>query len=223
MVTSSVLSSFIFSLLSLIHSSIQSFKQQARTGKSEGTLDLWSWESSAKKWYERPEWQITVHRKCVYRVNRRGPRTEPYGTPHCRTNGVDSWPTNTDWVRQLKQKMKQSRTVPVSLDQDWPFLTQVWQEHVQNTVVKYQMTKTYLIILVTMGIISSKQSQRTGGLVGIGLSGSKLLLISSILCTKNSLNLSGRDAGEIFEATIASRCPSSDYWGRRVPENYHNL
>ena len=43
MAMSSLLSSFIFNLLSLIHSatsSIQSFKQQARTGKSEGTLDL---------------------------------------------------------------------------------------------------------------------------------------------------------------------------------------
>ena len=63
MAISSVLSSFIFNLLSPIcsaTSSIQSFKQQARTGKSEGTLDLWSWESSAKKWYEIPDWQITV-------------------------------------------------------------------------------------------------------------------------------------------------------------------
>ena len=76
----SVLPSFILSLLSPIHSatsSIHSFKQQARTGKSEGTLDLWSWESSAKKSYERPDWQLTVLRGCVYRVNRRGPRTEP--------------------------------------------------------------------------------------------------------------------------------------------------
>ena len=77
-------------------------KQQARTGKSEGTLDLWSWESSAKKWYERPDWQITALKGCVYRVNRRGPITEPCGTPHFRTDGVDSWSTNTDWVQQLK-------------------------------------------------------------------------------------------------------------------------
>ena len=92
---SSVLSSFIFNLLSLIHSvtsSIQSFKQQARSGKMEGTLDLWRWESSAKKWYERPDWQITVLKGCVYKVNRRGPRTQPSGTPHFRTDGVDSWP-----------------------------------------------------------------------------------------------------------------------------------
>ena len=73
-----------------------------RTGKSEGTLDLWSWESSAKKWYERHEWQIMVLKGCVYKVNRRGPRTEPCVTPHFRTDGVDSWPTNTDWARQLK-------------------------------------------------------------------------------------------------------------------------
>ena len=34
---------------------------------------------------------------------------------------------------------------------------------------------------------------------GNGLSGSRLLLISSILRTKNSLNLSGRDSGGMFE------------------------
>ena len=121
MAISSVLSSFIFNLLSPIHSatsSIQSFKQQARTGKSEGTLDLWSWESSAKKWYERRDWQITVLRGCVYRVNRRGPRTEPFSTQHSRKDGVDSWSTNTDWVQQLnthkhtkkkKKKRKQDK------------------------------------------------------------------------------------------------------------------
>ena len=112
---SSVLSFFIFNLLSPIHSatsSIQSFKQKARTGKSEGTLHLWSWESRAKKWYERPDWQITALKGCGYRVNRRGPRTEPWGTPHFRTDGADSWPTNTDWVRQLKQEINESRAVP---------------------------------------------------------------------------------------------------------------
>ena len=105
MAISSVLSLFIFNLLSPIHSatsSIHPFKQQARTGKSGGTLDLWSWESSAKEWYDRPDWQITILKGCVYRVNRRGPRTEPCGTSHCRTDGVDSWPTNTDWAWQLK-------------------------------------------------------------------------------------------------------------------------
>ena len=44
----------------------------------------------------------------------------------------------------------------------------------------------------------------SAGLVGIGLSGSKLLLIFSILCTKNSLNVSERDSGEIFEGSIVS-------------------
>ena len=41
---------------------------------------------------------------------------------------------------------------------------------------------------------------------GNGLSGSRLLLISSILRTKNSLYLSGRDSGGMFE-------------GRTVPLN----
>ena len=41
---------------------------------------------------------------------------------------------------------------------------------------------------------------------GNGLSGSRLLLILSILLTKNSLNLSGRDSGGMFE-------------GRTVPLN----
>ena len=71
MAISSVLSSFIFNLLSAIHSatsSIQSFKQQARTGKSEGTRELWSWESAAKKWYEIPDWQITVLKGCINSV-----------------------------------------------------------------------------------------------------------------------------------------------------------
>ena len=92
--------------------------------------------------------------------------------------------------------------------------------------------KVLFTILVTMGIILSKQSQRTGvgmgsrsqdilafpgvrflkslqlqvetlqrlcqriqqGLVGIGLSGSKMLLISSILCT----------SWEIFEGRLVS-------------------
>ena len=47
-------------------------------------------------------------------------------------------------------------------------------------------------------------SDNLTGLVGIGLSKSKLHLISSMLCTNNSLNLSGRDSGEIFEGSIVS-------------------
>ena len=38
---------------------------------------------------------------------------------------------------------------------------------------------------------------------GNGLSGSRLLLISSILLAKNSLNLSGRDSGGMFEGRTA--------------------
>ena len=49
------------------------------------------------------------------------------------------------------------------------------------------------------------------GLVGIGLSGSKLLLISSLLCTKNLLNLSGRESGEIFEGSIVFPRTSTVY------------
>ena len=112
---SSVLSSFVFNLLSLIQSatsSIHSFRQQARTGKSEGTLDLWSWEISAKKWCERPDWQMTALCGCVHKVNEKDHRTEPCGLPHVKTGGIDSWPTNTDWVRQLKYEINQSRTVP---------------------------------------------------------------------------------------------------------------
>ena len=52
MAMSSVLSWFIFNILSHIHSatsSMQSFKLWTRTGKSEGVLELWSCESSVKK------------------------------------------------------------------------------------------------------------------------------------------------------------------------------
>ena len=69
-----VLSSFICNLLSLIHStisSIQSFKLWTRAGKSEAILELCKWESSAKKWYEWPDWQMTLQRGCVYKVNKR--------------------------------------------------------------------------------------------------------------------------------------------------------
>ena len=105
MAMSSVLSWFIFNILSHIHSatsSIQSFKLWTRTVKSEGVLELWSWESSAKKWYKRPDWQMTVRRDCVYKVNKRCPRTEPCGTPHFKADGVDAWPTKTDWVWKLR-------------------------------------------------------------------------------------------------------------------------
>ena len=47
--------------------------------------------------------------------------------------------------------------------------------------------------------------ENSTGLVGTGLSESKLRLISSILCTKNSLNLSGRDSRKIFEGSIVSQ------------------
>ena len=40
--------------------------------------------------------------------------------------------------------------------------------------------------------------------VGIGLPGSSLLLICSILLTKNSLNSSGRGSGEMFEGMTVS-------------------
>ena len=58
MAMSAVLSWFIFNILSHIHSatsSIQSFKLWTRAGKFEEVLELWSWESSAKKWYEWPD------------------------------------------------------------------------------------------------------------------------------------------------------------------------
>ena len=41
-------------------------------------------------------------------------------------------------------------------------------------------------------------------LVEIDLSGSRLLLISSILCSKNSLNLSGKDTRGVFGGSIVS-------------------
>ena len=104
MAMSSVLSWFIFNILSHIHSAtslMQSLKLWTRTGKSEGVLELWSCESSAKKWYEWPDWQMTVLRDCAYKVNKRGPRTEPCGT-HFKADGVHAWPTRTDWVRKLR-------------------------------------------------------------------------------------------------------------------------
>ena len=48
------------------------------------------------------------------------------------------------------------------------------------------------------------------GLVRIGLSGSKPLLISSVLCAKNSLDLPRRDSGEIYEGSNADLITADD-------------
>ena len=63
---------------------------RTRARKSEGILELCSCESSAKKWYEWPDLQMTLLRDCMYKVNNRGPRTEPCGTPHFKEGGADS-------------------------------------------------------------------------------------------------------------------------------------
>ena len=138
---------------------------------------------------------------------------------------------------------KQAGSVSSSFDQDWHIF---FNRGLRRAYLKPWGTipedKDLFMILVTMGIIRSKQSRRTKvgmgsrsqdfwgiswttvftkpsvtvwnpakaapenstELVEIGLSGSKLRQISSILCTKNALNLSGRDSGEIFEGNTVS-------------------
>ena len=90
---SSVLSLFIFNILSFIHSATSSISLSyygQELGSLRDILELWSWESSAKRWFERPDLQMTLLRDSVYKVNKRGPRTESCGTPHFKTDGVDS-------------------------------------------------------------------------------------------------------------------------------------
>ena len=43
--------------------------------------EMYSWVSSAYKWYLREFFEITEPRGVVYRVKSSGPSTEPWGTP----------------------------------------------------------------------------------------------------------------------------------------------
>ena len=50
---------------------------------------MYSWVSSAYKWYLREFFEITETRGVVYRVKRSGPSTEPWGTPQERVENAE--------------------------------------------------------------------------------------------------------------------------------------
>ena len=50
----------------------------------------YNWVSSAKKWYLMQEWfPIILLSGVVYSENKRGPRTEPWGTPYVSFENLD--------------------------------------------------------------------------------------------------------------------------------------
>ena len=90
---------------------------------------------------------------------------------------------------------KQAGSVSSSWDQDWPFfLTAVHpispKQSLRTEVGMGLKSQDFLGIQVFSYKLNSVKivPENSTGLVRIGLSGSKLLLISSVLCTKNSLN-----------------------------------
>ena len=97
---------------------------------------------------------MTVLRDCVYKVNKRGPRNEPSGTPHFKADGVDVWPTKTDWVRKLRQEVNQSRTVPeqpkVWLLQRVTIVTEAWRVTTETGVQSVTIvTEAWRVTIVT--------------------------------------------------------------------------
>ena len=83
-----------------------------------------SWVSSAYRWWSREMEEITLTRGVVYMMKRRGPRTEPWGTPqeevckeerllshlNCRRN--DYW-QHTQWCQwSCLQRTWTDKTLP---------------------------------------------------------------------------------------------------------------
>ena len=54
-----------------------------------GVKEMYSWVSSAYKWYLREFFEITEPRGVVLRVKRSGPSTEPWGTPQERVENAE--------------------------------------------------------------------------------------------------------------------------------------
>ena len=102
----SVLSVLSLSLLQFVQkrTSLTQFWTSVRVReKSTGEQLFESSVSSAYLWKTQPWLEITSERGCEYKVNRTGPSTEPWGTPHANGEGEDTSPsTITDWERPVR-------------------------------------------------------------------------------------------------------------------------
>ena len=91
-ISASVLSSFSFSLLWVIHD-LESWAHCCMDWMSSSTcyggVDFCNWVSSAKEWW-RTEWLLLrSERGAVYRMKRTGPKTDPCGTPQLMVTGAE--------------------------------------------------------------------------------------------------------------------------------------
>ena len=96
---------------SLTHSSILDRKAERSL---LGLMTMYSCESSAYIIQSKPWAFITSSTGAKNKENRRGPSTEPCGTPYRTSLSADkSFPIFTDWVRFDRYDLNQSRTVPL--------------------------------------------------------------------------------------------------------------
>ena len=71
---------------------------------------MYSWVSSAYIWYWTPELLSKWDKGVVHRLKRRGPRTEPWGTPVRRwEQGEELEPIRTDWERLESYELSSKR------------------------------------------------------------------------------------------------------------------
>ena len=78
---------WIFAYLCYLSLKVKSFRESKHQMLQKDNSDLYSSTSSANMWWETEWWLITLERGQVYKMKRIGPRTEPWGTPHVRSEG----------------------------------------------------------------------------------------------------------------------------------------
>jgi len=66
--------------------------------------DMYTWVSSAYKWWSNLWLWISEFSGVVYRVNSSGPRTEPWGTPQNKGTGFELKKKCIDWIQLIKNE-----------------------------------------------------------------------------------------------------------------------
>ena len=112
----SVLVAFSCNLLELIQSATAEKHSDIRFSRqlvAPGWQNPYIWVSSAYKCGCRSYDWITITKSAVYNRNRRGPRTDPCGTPKSTIAGVDLLSLQrTNWVRWSKYDTNHWSTTP---------------------------------------------------------------------------------------------------------------
>ena len=109
---------------------------------ADGT-EMKSWVSSAYCWWSMPWEFINWPMGDMYEVNKRGPSTDPWGTPEVTGWSLEwQWPTVMCWLRPDKYELIQLRAASATPKSVYSLLRRVLWSMVSNAALRSSETRT---------------------------------------------------------------------------------